>query len=381
MAKDTMKVTISFLCMLALVDTSVTTAFAPLPSVFSLQSIGIVGGKQSARGVLHVASASSSDVKSEVAVSAELEPTTKNDLLVKLVSWKVVSFPETQMVASVFLGCVATFALNNLLSVGPIKSSSIVGMISTMLLPEKLALGAFCGSFAGMAREAVIPDIKASAVLGLVSAFAMVLFDRKKWLIGVGGRLGFIAQLGCTSQFLISSLFFAQHAAAKLVGPYPHITPNLLLQLLPTCIYTVVGALLMSAWKEALASQSKRAGYSDVATGTLKRLSTSVAAVSVTGLVMSLFPVSVAGPAFCGSFIAMSSPEKIETYGGLIGASLVGGVSQIFLAGVLLGGWGGKLGTCSLLGVLLYKKMMLFMAAYSKALKGRTPKPDTAKRL
>jgi hypothetical protein len=137
----------------------------------------------------------------------------------------------------------------------------------------------------------------------------------------------------------------------------------------------------MSAWKEALTSQSKKVGYSDASTVVFNRLSTSVAAVSATGLVMSLFPVSAAGPAFCGSFIAMSSPEKIETYGGLLGASLIAGASQIFLTGVMLGGWGGKLGTASLLGVLLYRKMMGFATTYSKALGERTLDCDAPKHL
>jgi hypothetical protein len=129
----------------------------------------------------------------------------------------------------------------------------------------------------------------------------------------------------------------------------------------------------MSAWKEALTSLSKKqqkAGdVGDVASFLLNRLSTSVAAVSATGLIMSLFPVSAAGPAFCGSFIAMSSPEKIQTYGGLMGASLMGGASQIGMAGVMLGGWGGKLGTASLLGVWGYRKLMVFVTTYFQTLR------------
>ena len=50
----------------------------------------------------------------------------------------------------------------------------------------------------------------------------------------------------------------------------------------------------------------------------------------------------------------MSAPAKLPTYGALLGASIMGAVSQQSLAGVLLGGWGGKLGTAALIGVLSY---------------------------
>ena len=50
----------------------------------------------------------------------------------------------------------------------------------------------------------------------------------------------------------------------------------------------------------------------------------------------------------------MSAPAKIQTYGALLGASIMGAISQQSLAGVLLGGWGGKLGTAALMGVLSY---------------------------
>jgi hypothetical protein len=51
----------------------------------------------------------------------------------------------------------------------------------------------------------------------------------------------------------------------------------------------------------------------------------------------------------------MSAPTKLPTYGALLGASIMGGLCQQSLAGVLLGGWGGKLGTAALMGVLSYR--------------------------
>lgn len=87
-----------------------------------------------------------------------------------------------------------------------------------------------------------------------------------------------------------------------------------------------------------------------------QRLSSSVAASSVTGLLSAaILPASMAGPVFCGSFVAMSSPDQLKTYGSMIASSALAGMCQVAMSGVLLGGWGGKLGTAALLGVSSYK--------------------------
>jgi hypothetical protein len=51
------------------------------------------------------------------------------------------------------------FVLTNLLSLGPVQGSSVTGLLATLVLLEKLALAASCGSFAGMARTVVIPGV------------------------------------------------------------------------------------------------------------------------------------------------------------------------------------------------------------------------------
>jgi hypothetical protein len=67
----------------------------------------------------------------------------------------------------------------------------VTGLLATLVLPKKLALAALCGSFAGMAKTAVIPGVGAGLLLGAICAGIVALFDKKKWLIKVGGRLGF----------------------------------------------------------------------------------------------------------------------------------------------------------------------------------------------
>ena len=254
---------------------------------------------------------------------------------------EVISLPT---VASVLVATVATFVLNNSLNMGPVKASSIVGLLSACVLPQQYAIAAFCASFAGMAKTAVIPSVAASGVLGLVCAAMLTLFDQKKWLVGVGGRLGFVAQLACTTQFLIASLLFGTPAApAALVGSTPLNFRILAAQLPMVASLTVGGALFMRYWKYLLASKSKR-------------LSSLVGSVSVTGLLAGLaLPPSMAGPIFCGSFVAMAAPTKLPTLMSLVWASILAGAAQQSLAGVMLGGWGGKLGTAALMGVLAYR--------------------------
>lgn len=260
---------------------------------------------------------------------------------------------------TIMAATVATYTLNNhFLKLGPVLSSSIIGLLSALFLPSpKLALAALCGSFAGMAKTAVIPAATAgvgpSLLLGLNCAFFAALFDRQKWLVGVGGRLGFIAQCACTFQFLMSSFLFppswSPSAGAALMGrPFPDVF-SLMRGLPRVALFTAVGAFAMRSWKDQFASHSRR-------------LSSPTAAVGGTGLLAaSILPASLAGPVFCGSFVAMAAPDKVPDAVGLLGASLLAGVAQQCMAGLMLGGWGGKLGTAALVGVLAYMGLQKMM--------------------
>ncbi|KAL3894361.1 MAG: hypothetical protein SGARI_007770, partial [Bacillariaceae sp.] len=72
-------------------------------------------------------------------------------------SKKFLSSSEVQSAAAVFGGTLLTYYLNNFTPLGPVKASSVVGIAASLALPLPLALAAFCGSFAGMAKPAVIP--------------------------------------------------------------------------------------------------------------------------------------------------------------------------------------------------------------------------------
>ena len=268
-----------------------------------------------------------------------------------------------QKVVTITAATALTYMLNNVYDMGPILASSITTFLSAMILSENFALAATCGSFAGMAKATVIPDFTSSIVLGITCTLMMTVFDHFSLLLGVGGRLGFIAQCACTFQFIVSSLLpmaipKPANAAALLGSAYPN-TDTIIKSLPAVALYTASGAFFMSFWKQIMAKQNKKYS-SEFVTNIYQRLSTSCAAVGGTGLVacLALSPSvssAVAGPAFCGSFIAMSSPAKLPTYGALLGASIMGAIVQQCMATtVLLGGWGGKLGTAALFGVFAY---------------------------
>ena len=175
-----------------------------------------------------------------------------------------------------------------------------------------------------------------------MAAIVMAIFDSKQWFVGVGGRLGYAAQIACTTQFLLSSIIRAPSEAAAVVGVEPLPYFRMIFGLPVVAGFTAFGALFMRFWKYLMATKSAQ-------------LSNSVGAVGATGLLASmLLPASLAGPVFCGSFVAMSSPAVLPTTKSLICASFLAGAAQQSLAGMFLGGWGGKLGTASLMGVLSY---------------------------
>lgn len=262
---------------------------------------------------------------------------------------------------AVVAATVLTYALHNqLTTMGPVQASGIVAIASTLVLPEKLAIAALCGSFAGMAKAAVIPTLCSAGLLGVVCAAVLCLFDKKKWLIGFGGRLGFISQCACTLQFLVfkygQRMWQASEVMQQTLGStaptaiiadlslYEAMTLNQIkAQVPPLVAFTVGGALFMRLWKHFTAKLPNK-------------VSNSVAAVGMTGLLGGLYlPASIAGPAFCGSFVSMASPSILPSLLTLVMASFLAGLSQVGLTGLLLDGWGGKLGTSAFFGVVGYR--------------------------
>lgn len=248
---------------------------------------------------------------------------------------------------------VITYIFNNQYNLGPVLGSSVVALASAIALgPSRpvMQLAALCGSFAGMARPAVIPSPAAAVVLGLVCSYMIRLFDRQKWLIGKGGRLGFIAQVACTSTFVVLR-YVLESILGEVVAPAALVDLSLYKSLsvagaattlVPMILATIAGAFFMTFFKDYASKLS------------LPRLATPTAAVGATGAIAALVSPTAAGPAFVGSFIAMSAPTVLKNRKSLALASALSAVAWVGMTGLLLGGWGGKMGTAALLGVLMY---------------------------
>ena len=263
---------------------------------------------------------------------------------------------------------------------GPVMGSAAIALAAAILLgPGRptLQLSALCGSFAGMARLAVVPGFASSAVLGAACALALAAFDRGGWLVGRGGRLGFIAQVACTGTYLL-----LRHGVPLLPAPFGGFLgtgtlasgPSALIDRamygdLPSWIgaaaaeaawplipSAVLGAFAMRAWMAAARGAEDVVGGEGPAGWAARRLGTPTAAVGATGALSALLlPPAGAGMAYVGSFVAMSAPSVLGGGWALGLASALSAVAwAIPMKGLLLGGWGGKMGTAALVGVLSY---------------------------
>ena len=277
---------------------------------------------------------------------------------------RITSDGTTAKTVAATAATVLTYVINNQYSLGPVLGSSVVALASAIALgPTRpvLQLAALCGSFAGMARSAVIPSPAAAFVLGVVCSYMIRLFDRRKWLIGKGGRLGFIAQCACTSTFVAlrygmrvvpsSIRTMLESVLGDVVAPaaladfslYKSLSAvSVLSTLSPMILSTIGGAFFMQLWKICAAKLK------------LDRIATPTAAVGATGAIAALIGPTVAGPAFVGSFVAMSAPTVLADGKALAASSALSVFAWVAMTGVLIGGWGGKMGTAALLGVLLY---------------------------
>lgn len=200
-----------------------------------------------------------------------------------------------------------------------------------------------------MAQTAVVPTVWEAALVGIICAGVLALFDKMEWFFGFGGRLGFVSQCACTLLFLASELVtrtLGTTTSNTMLADFDlyEVKSTEIKAQFPIVVLSIVaGALFMRVWKLATAKLPNR-------------ISNSVAAVGMTGFLGGFLPpATVGGPAYCGSFVAMASPDILPNLAALVVASILAGLSQLSFAGLLNEGWGGKLGTAAFMGVVLYR--------------------------
>lgn len=234
-----------------------------------------------------------------------------------------------------------TWALTAKCGVSSVASSSLLGLAAGALLPMPLATAAFCGTFAGMSSQAVLPNAPAAAALGAAAAALLAALDATgtRLLKGYGGRLGAVAALAVvasmagTPALVSAGLLFDPSFSAAAAAPRP---------LLGTVSATIAGSAAMRLWARRLALLLLVGGTSSplLSTGSkraaaARRLSNPVASASITGLLASAVfgpsHAALAASAFAGAFVAMSAPEKLMSNRALLSAAAFAGGAQVKL--------------------------------------------------
>ncbi len=239
------------------------------------------------------------------------------------------------------LGASFTYYLSLELGLGPILGASILAVSFSFFWPGRAA-PAYCAAFAAQSSRALLPGPGPALILGLLCGliffFLLPVFD------GYGGKLGTIA-------FMTTNLL-ALWIGPEVVGlPYHGLINS---------INLVLAAALGALFTYLISFRLERG----VVMGS--------GLVSLAGgLITFLYPQLPLGAAvMCGSFTGMSSPLVVKNEGWLVVAGLFTGL--LYIASLpVFAGFGGKMGTTALLGVLAGKGLrVLYSNLVITGLKG-----------
>lgn len=230
-------------------------------------------------------------------------------------------------------------------------ASSAVGLAGSLAVPS-LAAPLFCGTFAGMATSNVITSSAQVCMMGIVAAFGLCGLDAKGRAQGVGGKLGLVAQVACSTTVLLTGTV---SYSASFFDRQMYDVTDLAAAVPATLLGSLTGAVLTKLF---------------MTVPQFKRISSPVAAASVMGIIAATaLPTEWQGPAYAGAFVAMSAPNVLPTRKAVLGAATVAAAAQIALTGVLTGGWGGKLGTAAFLGSYLWARSERMLAFCTNVLR------------
>jgi len=271
-------------------------------------------------------------------------------------------------VASCFLTWFAQAQYSN------VMASAAMTLVCTMIFDKRLGQAAFCGSFAGMCSQAIIPTKNLALVLGATTALLYeILIHAGNAFVGIGGRLG-------------ATAFLATSAVAYKTGVKTGLER--------LALFGGSRTLELSAlqWESTILPFAFLHTVGAVATIVLREISDDrtaadpVRASAVVGLAGALFlrEPSAALALYGGSFVGMSLPSKLmsltsgdlssrnPTLGNVLSLLLAFCVSGLF-AGILhgasvdwnlwQGGWGGKAGVCAFVGCMTYRTMTGLLGA------------------
>ncbi|MFO7635883.1 MAG: hypothetical protein R6W96_01080 [Clostridia bacterium] len=226
-------------------------------------------------------------------------------------------------------GAVITYGISIYGGLGPVVASGLIGVAAAILLPRH-AVAIFCGSFAGMSSNLLLPP-GSLFLAGVISGIVYIL--ARNVLVGFGGKLGTIAFTGC----VIAALATGRTITGIAVAGWEE---GLLLVL-----FSVLGGV-------ATYSMAVRLKMSSVLASGL----VGVFAGVVLPLVFPETGNSLAVMVFCASFMGMSSPERMRNEIFIALAGIFAGLAFIYSAPWQ--GAGGKLGTIAFGSVLAVRGFM-----------------------
>ena len=191
------------------------------------------------------------------------------------------------VVTAVLAGAIITFFMSNELNLGPVVASGVVGLIGAMA-SRKYEIPIYCGSFVGMSSIVMYGDYQSLLFSAIISGVLFLIAGSV--FSGFGGKLGMIAFGGTMTYSIIIG-------EAYVVAPFPTESTNGLIAL-----YLIIGAVAAYIIHHR------------------SRLS-AVESSAVTGLVGGLLLPMIYGSSgdflavvlFCGSFIGMSSRDRLNS--------------------------------------------------------------------
>ena len=259
-----------------------------------------------------------------------------------------------------------------------VMASAAVTLVCSMVFDKRLGQAAFCGSFAGMCSQAVIPTRNLALALGGITSLLYEIFiHAQNAFLGVGGRLG-------------ATAFLATSAVAYKTGVKTGLGR--------LTLFGGTRALKLSAlrWESTIAPFAFWHAVGAVATIVLREVSDDSAAAdpvrasAVVGLAGALLLPNDAAAALAvygGTFVGMSLPSKLMglsaldlshrlfTLGNvvslLLAFALSGALSGIVHGATIdwklwQGGWGGKAGMCAFVGCMTYRSVTTLLGKLTR---------------
>lgn len=229
------------------------------------------------------------------------------------------------VVTAVLTGAIITFFMSTELGLGPVVASSVVGLVGAMA-SKKYEVPIYCGSFVGMSSLLMYGDYQSLLFSAIISGILFLIAGSV--FSGFGGKLGVIAFGGTMTYSIITG-------NAYVIAPFPTESINGLI-----CLYIISGGVVTYVIHHK------------------SRLS-AVESSAVTGLIGGLLLPMIYGPLgnfltillFCGSFIGMSSKDRLNNLSHVILSGSIASMFFIYTQNIFLG-LGGKLGVIAFISIL-----------------------------